>query len=66
MNLKTPLFILIIILKEIIYIKTIIELIIIKTIIQIDKHKVRYIIIARIPIINIKIFLVFIKKFIII
>ena len=44
-NLKTPLFTLIIILKETIYIKTII---------QIDKHKVKYTINACIPIIIIK------------
>ena len=53
-NLKTPLFILIIILKETIYIKTIIQTILIKTIIQIDKHKAKYIITASVPIIIIK------------
>ena len=52
-NLKTPLFVLIIILKETIYIKTII---------QINKHKAKYIITACIPIIIIKNFLLFIKK----
>ena len=48
-----------IILKEIIYIKTIIQIILIKTIIQIDKHKAKYIITACIPIIIIKKFLLF-------
>ena len=49
MNLKIPLFMLIIILKETIYIKAIIQTIPIKTIIQIDKHKVENIITACIP-----------------
>ena len=62
MNLKTPLFILIIILKETIHIKIIIEIIVIKTIIQIDKHKAKYIITACIPIIIIKNFLLFAKN----
>ena len=49
-NLKTPLFILImIILKETINIKTIIQIMLIKTITQTDKHKAKYIITARIP-----------------
>ena len=52
---KYPL-VVIIILKETIYIKTIIQTILIKTIIQIDKHKVKYIITACIPIIIIKSF----------
>ena len=52
----------IMILKETIHIKTIIQTIPIKTIIQIDKHKVKYIITACIPIIIIKKFLLFIKK----
>ena len=51
-----------IILKETIYIKTIIQTILIKTIIQIDKHKVKYIITVCIPIIIINFFLLFIKK----
>ena len=55
-------FILIIILKETIYIKTIIQIILIKTIIQIDKHKVKYIITVCIPIIIIKNFFLLIKK----
>ena len=38
-----------IILKETIYIKTILQTILIKTIIQIDKHKVKYTITACIP-----------------
>ena len=46
--------------------KTIIQTIPIETIIQIDKHKVKYIITACIHIILIKIFLLFIKKSIII
>ena len=51
-----------IILKETIYIKTIIQTILIKTIIQIDKHKAKYIITACIPIIIIKKFLPFTNK----
>ena len=47
---QNTLFILIIILKETIYIKTIIQTILIKTIIQIDKHKAKYIIAVCIPI----------------
>ena len=43
--------IIIIILKESIYIKTIIQTIPIKTVIQIDKHKVKYLITACLPII---------------
>ena len=46
---QNTLFILIIILKATIYIKTIIQTILIKTIIQIDKHKVKYTITACIP-----------------
>ena len=49
MNLKTPLFILIIILKETIHVTTIIQTMPIKRIIQIDKHKVKYIITTCIP-----------------
>ena len=55
---QNTLFILII-LKETIYIKTIIQTILIKTIIQIDKHKAKYIITACIPIVIIKKFLLF-------
>ena len=56
-NLKTLLFKLIIIIsKETIYIKTIIQVILIKTIIHIDEHKVKYTITACIPITIIKIF----------
>ena len=47
-------------------IKTIIQTNFIKTIIQMDKHKAKYIITACIPIIIVKKFLLFIKKFIII
>ena len=50
-NLKTSLFMKIKFLKETIYIKTIIQTILIKPIIQIDKHKVKYITNACIPII---------------
>ena len=46
----------IIILKETLHIKTIIQTIPIKTITQIDKHKVKYIITAHIPIIIINFF----------
>ena len=53
---------LIIILKETIHIKTIIQTIPIKTIIQIDKHKAEYIITACIPKITFKNFLLFYKK----
>ena len=48
-----------IILKETIYIKTIIQTILIKTIIQSDKYKAKYIITACIPIIIIQNFLLF-------
>ena len=54
---QNTLFILII-RKETIYIKTIIQAILIKTIIQIDKHKAKYIITSCIPIIK-KIFFTF-------
>ena len=50
---------LLIILKETIYIKTIIQTILIKTIIEIDKHKTKYIITACIPVIIIKNVLLF-------
>ena len=56
---QNTLFILKIILKETIYKKTIIQTIPIKTIIQTDKHQVKFICIACIPIIIIKFFLLF-------
>ena len=49
MYLKTPLFIIIIILKETVHVTNIMQTIPIKRIIQIDKHKVKYIITTCIP-----------------